>query len=146
MIPWPPGPFPVPLSRVNRGPGSLDEQNTSTKVLTGYQEKGGPRGPRRPYSPNPALQPATRREGTPSLLLHASNSLQMSRSWRADRQPRVLSLWFFDKSQTPCSEMTTSKYRTHSPALSPKPPLEHLSDSGPVTETTQSNVSWMLGC
>lgn len=49
MLPWPSGPFPVPLSRVNRGPGSLDEQNTSTKMAR-YQEKGGPEGPRGPYS------------------------------------------------------------------------------------------------
>lgn len=63
-MPWPLGPFPFPLGRVNRDPGSLDEQNTSTK-MTWYREKGGPGRQRRPYCPKPALRPALGEKAPP---------------------------------------------------------------------------------
>lgn len=149
-MPWPSGPFPI------RGSGSLDEQNTSTKVTQVSRERW-PQGTEETILPSPALQPAPGEKASPpssSSLAFPLDVQKLESRQTAQGSPRAaprlrrqdnrfLPLWFSNRSQTTRSEMTISEQRTHSPALSPQ--LEHLSNSGPVIETTKSDVGGALG-
>lgn len=142
-MPWPSGPFPIPVSRVNIRPW-FSGQTKHINKDDSASRKRWPLGSEETQSPQPSLA-ASQSEG--ALPLPSYISLYISRSWGADKEPRgspsaapmqkveqrapvSLVLW-----QCPVRRW---QHQTNDTAC-------HLSNPRPVIQTTKSKVSRCWG-